>query len=69
MITRNYIKIFKVNHYGLRDGELVIAKDVQDAIRKFSEYYENDIDIFPDGIKEVKLHCQYEVIDDDSKYE
>ncbi len=69
MITKNYLHIFKVNHRGLKDGELVVARNVQEAIKKFTEYYEVDIDIFPDGITGVIEHCYYEVIDESEKYE
>jgi len=69
MITKNYLHIFKVNHRGLKDGELVVAQNVQEAIKKFTEYYETDIDIFPDGITGVTEHCYYEVIDESEKYE
>jgi hypothetical protein len=69
MITRNFLHIYRVNHHYLKEGELVVAKDVQDAIRKFNEFYEYDIDIFPDGITGVTLEHNLEVVDESDKYE
>lgn len=69
MITRNYIKIYKVSHSKLREPELVVAKDINDAIKKFNEFYDADIDIFPDGITGVEMDKILEVIDESDKYE
>ena len=69
MITRNFLHIYRVNHHYLKEGELVVAKDVQDAIRKFNEFYEHDIDIYPDGITGVEIDKILEVIDESEKYE
>ena len=57
-----WIYIYEIKHKGLRDPELVIADSVEEAIRKFNEYWANDIDIFPDGIESVSLAHQFEVI-------
>lgn len=69
MITRNYIKLYKVSHSKLREPELVVAKDINDAIKKFNEFYDADIDIFPDGITGVEMDKILEVIDESDKYE
>ena len=69
MITRNYIKIYKVSHRGLREPELVVANDLEDALRKFNEFWDDDIDIWPDGVTGVELAQTIEVIDDSEKYE
>lgn len=62
MTERKTIHIYKVTHNRLRDGDLVIADSINDAINKFNDYYESDIDIFPDGITGVMLFLTYEVI-------
>ena len=62
MVTRNFISIYKVDHHKLREPELVVADSVQDAIKKFNEFYENDIVIHPDGIRGVILHQTFEVL-------
>lgn len=62
MTERKTIHIYKVTHNRLRDGDLVIANSINDAINKFNDYYESDIDIFPDGITGVMLFLTYEVI-------
>jgi hypothetical protein len=67
MTERKTIQIYKVTHNRLRDGDLVIADSVNDAIRKFNDYYESDIDIFPDGITGVMLFLTYEVIIETNK--
>ncbi len=69
MITRNYIKIYKVSHSGLTEPELVVAKDINDAIYKFNKFYDADIDIHPDGITGVEMDKIIEVIDESDKYE
>ncbi len=67
MTERKTIQIYKVSHNKLRDGDLVIADNVNDAINKFNDYYESDIDIFPDGITGVMLFLTYEVISEANK--
>lgn len=69
MITRNTLNIYKVTHSKLTDGELIVANSIEEAIRKFNDYYDADIDIFPDGITGVMLFITYEVIDESKKYE
>ena len=69
MITRNYIKLYKVSHSKLTEPELVVAKDINDAIRKFNKFYEADIDVYPDGITGVEMDKILEVIDESDKYE
>lgn len=69
MITRNYIKIYKISHSKLTEPELVVAKDINDAIYKFNKFYDADIDIHPDGITGVELDRILEVIDESDKYE
>ena len=69
MITRNYIKLYKVSHSRLTEPELVVAKDINDAIRKFNKFYDADIDIHPDGITGVEMDKILEVIDESDKYE
>ena len=69
MITRNYIKIYKISHSKLTEPELVVAKDINDAIRKFNEFYDADIDVYPDGITGVEMDKIIEVIDESDKYE
>lgn len=67
MTERKTIHIYKVTHNRLRDGDLVIADSINDAINKFNDYYESDIDIFPDGITGVMLFLTYEVISEVNK--
>ena len=69
MITRNYIKIYKISHSKLTEPELVVAKDINDAIRKFNEFYDADIDVHPDDITGIELARILEVIDYSEKYE
>ena len=69
MITRNYIKIYKISHSKLTEPELVVAKDINDVIRKFNEFYDADIDVYPDGITGVEMDKILEVIDESDKYE
>jgi hypothetical protein len=69
MITRNYIKIYKISHSKLTEPELVVAKDINDAIYKFNKFYNTDIDIYPDDITGIELDRILEVIDDSEKYE
>lgn len=69
MITRNYIKIYKISHSKLTEPELVVAKDINDAIRKFNEFYDADIDVHPDDITGIELDRILEVIDYSEKYE
>lgn len=64
MIQQKNINIYNVKHYGLTEGELVLAYSVTDAIEKFCKYYENDYDIRPDGITGVTLEHSLEVICD-----
>lgn len=69
MITENILNIYEVSHRYLREPELVVANSVEEAINKFSAYYESDIDIFPDGIIGVALKYTFEVLDEHIKYE
>ena len=47
----------------------MVAKDINDAIKKFNEFYDTDIDIYPDGITGVEMYKIIEVIDESDKYE
>ena len=62
MIIEKHLHIYQVDHRSLTDGILVMADSVQDAIRKFSEYYAEDYDINPDGITGVKEVYNLEVL-------
>lgn len=62
MIIEKYLHIYQVDHRGLTDGTLVMADSVQDAIRKFSEYYAEDYDINSDGITGVREVYNLEVL-------
>ena len=68
MITENILHIYQVDHKYLKTGTLVVADGVQEAIRKFSEYWASDIDIYPEDITSVKLMYTFEVLDDNEKY-
>ena len=62
MIIEKYLHIYQVDHRGLTDGTLVIADSIQEAIRKFSEYYAEDYDINPDDITGVREVYNLEVL-------
>ena len=62
MIREKYLHIYQVDHRGLTDGTLVIADSIQEAIRKFSEYYAEDYDINPDDITGVREVYNLEVL-------
>lgn len=66
MIKKKYINIYRIKHYNLNDGgELVEADSVTDAINKFNQYYYSDYDIMPNGITDVILEYNIEVICDE----
>ena len=62
MIIEKDLHIYQVDHRGLVDGTLVIADGIEDAIKKFNEYYLDDYDINPEGITGVKEVYNLEVL-------
>ena len=64
MITQKYLRIYQVDHRHLNEGTLVVADSVQEAIRKFNEYWISDYDISSEDITGVKQVYEFEVLDD-----
>ena len=56
------IRIFSIKHSCLSEPELVEADNIEEAIRKFNDYYYSDCDIRPDGIESVTTAYEAEVI-------
>lgn len=56
------IRIFSIKHSCLSEPELVQADNIEEAIRKFNNYYASDYDVNPDGIESVSTAYEAEVI-------
>ena len=62
MVKKVGLSIYEVTHNAIVGSRLVVAKDVNDAIKKFNTFYTDSKVVRPQGIVAVKLRHTLEVI-------
>lgn len=63
MMERKSIKIFKIEHSNLREPDHILADNIEEAIEKFKQYYNDDYDVRYCGeIENITLEKNLEVI-------